>query len=234
MHQLQQVFANIPPAADRADQRTIAGDKRRLLTAAKSFGFAKVKAVDGKWKIQGMDSPLYHHQLPGAQWMIVRELSNGAPFGGILADSMGLGKTVETIACIIANPPPQSDIDRGVTATLVVAPAGVLDQWHAEIEKHTDNKHLKHIMIYKSSMAKSSLTILSSMDVVLCSYQEIMKQFPCSSGGGLNDIARMPPGAWLRQSGPETGILHQVDWYRIVLDEAHTIKNYNSKTSMPC
>jgi hypothetical protein len=234
LDQLNQIFANIPPATDGADRRTIAGDRKKLLAASKSFGYAKVKATDGKWKIAGMKSPLYHHQLLGAQWMIARELSEGRPHGGILADSMGLGKTVETIACIIANPPGPEDVKRGIGATLVVAPAGVLDQWHAEIEKHTEPDKLSRIMIYKSSSARSSVAALSAMDIVLCSYQEIMKQFPCSAGGELGDIARMAPVVWLRQSGLEPGLLHQVDWYRIVLDEAHLIKNYNSKTSIAC
>jgi len=42
---------------------------------------------------------LYHHQILGAAWMYARE-TNGdkGPLGGILADSMGLGKTLQTIA----------------------------------------------------------------------------------------------------------------------------------------
>jgi hypothetical protein len=60
-----------------------------LKEASRSFGYAKVKAQDGKWMIKGMNSTLYHHQLLGAQWMLKRELSSQPPHGGLLADSMG-------------------------------------------------------------------------------------------------------------------------------------------------
>lgn len=59
------------------------------MAASRGFGHAKCKAVDGKWLIKGMKSPLYHHQLLGAQWMLQRELSSQPPHGGLLADGMG-------------------------------------------------------------------------------------------------------------------------------------------------
>lgn len=42
-----------------------------------------------------MSSELYHHQLIGARWMVERELSQQAPYGGILADSMGEYSSVD-------------------------------------------------------------------------------------------------------------------------------------------
>ena len=103
--QFQLLFANIPEPEDALTRGAVRSDKAKLRDASKSFGYAKCKAKDGKWLIKGMKSTLYHHQLLGAQWMVQRELSSQPPHGGLLADSMGLGKTVQTLACMVGNPP---------------------------------------------------------------------------------------------------------------------------------
>lgn len=103
--QFAALFANIPDISSEIASSNPIDDKKKLREASKSFGYAKCKAQDGKWLITGMKSLLYHHQLLGAQWMVQRELSSQAPHGGLLADSMGLGKTVQTLACMIGNPP---------------------------------------------------------------------------------------------------------------------------------
>jgi hypothetical protein len=88
--QFQMLFANIPVGdGSKANAKSIKNDKKALKEASRSFGYAKVRAQDGKWVIKGMTSTLYHHQLLGAQWMVQRELSSQPPHGGLLADSMG-------------------------------------------------------------------------------------------------------------------------------------------------
>lgn len=103
--QFQQLFANIPETSDSAGKKAANDDRKKLREASRSFGYAQCKAQDGKWLIKGMKSTLYHHQLLGAQWMVQRELSSQPPNGGLLADSMGLGKTVQMLACMVGNPP---------------------------------------------------------------------------------------------------------------------------------
>jgi SNF2 family DNA or RNA helicase len=51
---------------------------------------------------------------------------------------MGLGKTVETLACIAGNPPSEDDLMNGLQKTLVVAPANAVNQWVDEIFKHCE------------------------------------------------------------------------------------------------
>jgi hypothetical protein len=88
--QFQQLFANIPTGdGSEANLKSVKNDKKALKDASRSFGYARVKAQDGKWMIKGMTNTLYHHQLLGAQWMVQRELSSQPPHGGLLADSMG-------------------------------------------------------------------------------------------------------------------------------------------------
>jgi hypothetical protein len=88
--QFQMLFANIPTGdGSKANAKDVNNDKKALKEASRSFGYAQVKALDGKWLIKGMKSTLYHYQLLGAQWMVQRELSSQPPHGGLLADSMG-------------------------------------------------------------------------------------------------------------------------------------------------
>jgi len=64
--------------------------------------------------------------------------------GGILGCEMGLGKTLDVIALILANPrkvlPPDSSTHLMTKATMVVTPSHLTKQWKEEIEKHTNPK----------------------------------------------------------------------------------------------
>ncbi|KAK0112612.1 hypothetical protein ONS95_014355 [Cadophora gregata] len=231
--QFQLLFANIPEPEDALTRGAVRSDKAKLRDASKSFGYAKCKAVDGKWLIKGMNSTLYHHQLLGAQWMVERELSSQPPHGGLLADSMGLGKTVQTLACMVGNPPGLEDIKRKVKATLIVAPATIVKQWTEEIEAHVNDKVFPKILHYKSS-STVSLSILEDIDIVVTSYNVVMKQFPWPDKEGRMEIARHGYPAWAKGALEKMGLLHQVNWYRVVLDEAQAIKNNSARTSLAC
>ncbi|TVY33570.1 putative ATP-dependent helicase, partial [Lachnellula subtilissima] len=228
--QFQKLFANIPSGGNKF---TIKDDKKKLQEASKSFGYAKVRAVNGKWLIKGMTSPLYHHQLLGAQWMISRELSAEPPHGGLLADSMGLGKTVQTLACMVGNPPGLLDLKRNTKATLIVVPAAVLDQWMDEIEFHTEPGLFKKVMKYKTS-SRISVAILQDMDIVVTTYNEVMRQFPFPDKKERLIIEEIGWRKWWIEAIQHVGDLHKVSWYRIVLDEAHAIKNNATRTSLAC
>ena len=66
------------------------------------------------------------HQRDALRWMEAREGDRAAP-GGILALDMGLGKTLLTIAAVVANP----------VKTLIIVPASIVAQWVSEFEKFT-------------------------------------------------------------------------------------------------
>ncbi|KAF4609822.1 hypothetical protein G7Y89_g15801 [Cudoniella acicularis] len=203
--QFRRLFANIPSGGSA---RTIAGDKKKLREASRSFGYAKVRAVNGKWLVKGMKSTLYHHQLLGAQWMVSRELNAEPPHGGLLADSMGLGKTVQTLACMVGNPPSAEDIERKVKATLIVVPAAVIDQWYDEIKFHAEERMFRKVLKYRSS-AGLDVSILEDVDIVITTYNEVMKQFPFPDKKGREMIQQAGYKRWWRMAIQHLGDLHK-------------------------
>lgn len=127
-------------------------DLRQLHNAVLSFGDGKCKLVDGKWKLKGFGTSLYHHQVIGVSWMLSRELHPTAPKGGILADDMGLGKTVQILACISQNPPEKKS---KASKTLIIAPKRLLSQWSSEIIRHSSRK-MGPVFTYAAKEAKTN------------------------------------------------------------------------------
>ena len=72
-----------------------------------------------------LKSPLRDYQLKGLQWLSWCEQNN---VGGILADQMGLGKTVQVLSRISLDHP---------GPTLVICPTSLLDNWVSEVAKFT-------------------------------------------------------------------------------------------------
>ncbi|KFZ20291.1 hypothetical protein V501_00200 [Pseudogymnoascus sp. VKM F-4519 (FW-2642)] len=229
--QLRELLSSIPRDYDANRAKN---ERNTLNEASKSFGHGRVKAKNGKWLLVGMKTPLYHHQLLAADWMVRRELSLDRPHGGLLADAMGLGKTVSTLATMVGNPPAEEDIAEMRKATLIVVPASLLSQWEAEIKAHVDEKIFQKVMPYKSS-SRISTNILSDCDIVLTSFTEVANSWPFpSSVEDKADARLLGEDEWANNRDSLKGDLQRVKWYRIVLDEAQAIKNYRSRTSIAC
>ena len=96
---------------------------------------------------------------------------------GILAESTGLGKTVEIIACILANPRTRQPAsiegrqachaDEAISiyrfkttiesrAMLIVTPASILSQWEREISRHTTNLE---VVVYSGILKTCAATL---------------------------------------------------------------------------
>jgi hypothetical protein len=70
-------------------------DVHALKSATMDFnGRGSVKPDKGLWKVKGMETSLKPYQLLGAAWMRRKENGVQEPRGGLLADQMGLGKTL--------------------------------------------------------------------------------------------------------------------------------------------
>ncbi|OBT72359.1 hypothetical protein VF21_07500 [Pseudogymnoascus sp. 05NY08] len=230
-NQLRELISSIPLDYDTYKAKN---ERNELYEASKAFGHGRVKAKNGKWLLVGMKTPLYHHQLLAADWMVKRELSINRPHGGLLADAMGLGKTVSTLATMVGNPPAKQDIAEMRKATLIVVPASLLSQWEAEIKVHVDEKVFQKVMPYKAS-SRISTNILSDCDIVLTSFTEVMNSWPFpNTPEDKADAKKLGEDDWADSHDSEKGDLQRVKWYRVVLDEAQAIKNHKSQTSIAC
>jgi SWI/SNF-related matrix-associated actin-dependent regulator of chromatin subfamily A3 len=157
----------------------------------------------------------YRHSVTAAE----RRDCPSEPVGGILADDMGLGKTLSAVALIstskdrarsFANEESIEKVSHGTLmptkTTLVVVPSLlILDEWKKEIEKHTLPGALR-IAKYHGHERVSTAGELLSYDIVLTTYGTVTTEHRRSYRGGRE-------------------VLYFLRWFRVVLDEAHTIRS---------
>ncbi|CDK24274.1 unnamed protein product [Kuraishia capsulata CBS 1993] len=158
---------------------------------------------------EGLAVRLLPFQQEGLNWLVKQE--NSVYGGGILADEMGMGKTIQTIALFMDDPTKKPN--------LVVAPTVALMQWKSEIETHTNNK-LKVGVFHGANRAKSSED-LSEFDVVLTTYSVLESSFRRERYGFTRKNKKVK----------EKSALHGVHFYRVILDEAHNVKDRQSGTA---
>ena len=91
--------------------------------------------ADGKWWFKHMKSKLWHHQVLGLSFMFCRETKNDLTQGGMNASEMGFGKTVMTIALMLAN---SAKVPGQCKATLIVVPPTLVNQWSGEFVTHIE------------------------------------------------------------------------------------------------
>ena len=147
---------------------------------------------------EGLRGVLRPYQEVGVQWLyLLAKLGLGA----CMADDMGLGKTIQVLSLLLVlkrqnNLSPQP--------SLLVAPASLLANWAAEIERFAPG--LKALIAHPSALPAAELKALDTarlrgIDLVITSYGSLL---------------RMP---WIAEA----------PWRLAVLDEAQAIKNPDAK-----
>ncbi|PHH54132.1 putative SWI/SNF-related actin-dependent regulator chromatin subfamily A member 3-like 1 [Ceratocystis fimbriata CBS 114723] len=159
--------------------------------------------------------------------------------GGILADMMGLGKTLSILSLISGSLPesqawhilspvqPQQPVSkanniktwapqaaalglttlvRNTRATLLVCPLSTITNWEEQIKTHIKPNGLTYYIYHGSNRIKE-IEKLADYDLVLTTYGSISSELSARSKG-------------------KQGIypLEELGWFRIVLDEAHMIR----------
>ncbi|POS74440.1 mutagen sensitive-41 [Diaporthe helianthi] len=173
--------------------------------------------------------------------------------GGILADEMGLGKTIQMLSLIHSHrseaavearngdengadslndrlrlPPSPNGFVSAPCTTLVVAPMSLLAQWQSEAENASKEGTLKTMVYYGGDKVANLRRLCSETnastapDVVITSYGTVLSEFTqvASKDGGVHVAGHQG--------------LFSLNFFRVILDEAHNIKNRQSKTAKAC
>ncbi|XP_053668446.1 transcription termination factor 2 [Anopheles marshallii] len=183
---------------------------------------------------------LMNHQRHALAWMLWRETQK--PRGGILADDMGLGKTLSMISLVLksAELDPDGELleresesegeeeenqnpnggwkskgrkDYYAGGTLIVCPASLIRQWESEITNRVKRNSLS-VCVHHGTQRESKPRQLAKYDIVITTYNIVSRESKVAARGCAG--------------------VYGVNWERIILDEAHVIRNHKSNMSESC
>lgn len=149
---------------------------------------------------------------------------------------------------------------RPAAGTLVVCPTSVLRQWADELQTKVSSKANLSYLVYHGSNRTKDPNELAKYDVVLTTYAIVSMEVPkqplvdrvdddkgkqdaFSFSGRLLDCKKRkrPPTSNMKNrkgdgSLPESAVrpLGRVGWFRVVLDEAQSIKNCRTQVARAC
>ncbi|KAL7931223.1 SNF2 family N-terminal domain-containing protein [Trichoderma chlorosporum] len=151
--------------------------------------------------------------------------------GGILAEEMGLGKTLEMLSLILLHrrqPEHILDVLPGQEnlaisgATLIVTPKSLQPQWISELSRHAPGLRVKHYTgcrgVDKEDEARL-VTELAGYDVVVTTYPVLSAELHFAINPP--ERSRRFERAYRRVLSP----LVQILWWRVCLDEAQMIES---------
>lgn len=164
----------------------------------------------------GLNTDLMPHQQHALAWLLWREQQK--PPGGVLADEMGLGKTLTMISLVLKTLPEfqikqieesshRFKLLKYFGGTLVVCPASLVAQWAQEIRKHCKKQQLTY-EIYHGPNRESNVKRLVRNNIIITTYKLLSCE---ASNRGISNL------------------LFKVHWERVVLDEAHVVRNHKSQ-----
>ncbi|UZP43118.1 hypothetical protein NXS19_010934 [Fusarium pseudograminearum] len=139
-------------------------------------------------------------------------------YGGIVADPMGLGKTLTMIALVATDLDSEISNDNGgdefhskVPTTLIVVPPSLIGTWEEQLLEHVVEGGLTCHQYHRKDR-QISVNKLKDTHIVLTTYHTVSAE-------------------WNSLNKGNSSVLFSVCWHRIILDEAHLIRNSNSRMS---
>ncbi|KAG2645040.1 hypothetical protein PVAP13_2KG394400 [Panicum virgatum] len=144
---------------------------------------------------------------------------------------------------------------RPAAGTLVVCPASILKQWANELTDKVSESAKLSVLVYHGGLRTKDPSELAKYDVVVTTYtivaNEVPKQIADDDSDQKNSEEpsagnkRKPPSSAKSKSKKkkkrldsdfdlDSGPIARVRWFRVVLDEAQTIKNYRTVVARAC
>lgn len=208
-------------------------DKNRI-----ARGFSKASAQDGEMICL---SHLYHAITTDTSAFTTLETSVQ---GGILAEEMGLGKTLEIIGLILLHKR-KMECDGPVVqfagenlvrsgATLIVCPESLRQQWMTELQQHAPHLLVSYYPGRGSMNGRGDdtpdeeelVTHLAHQDVVVTTYAVLSAEIHYATKPP--ERSRRRERAYPRPKSP----LVEISWWRVCLDEAQMIESGVSSAAL--
>ncbi|CAF2055009.1 helicase-like transcription factor CHR28 [Brassica napus] len=151
---------------------------------------------------------------------------------------------------------------RPAAGTLIVCPASVVRQWARELDDKVTEEAKLSVLIYHGGNRTKDPTELAKYDVVMTTYAIVSNEVPKKAlkdddendekyaddhglaSGFMSKKRKNVLGAPKKSkkrgkknaddSDPDCGALAKVGWFRVVLDEAQTIKNHRTQVARAC
>ncbi|KAH8598130.1 E3 ubiquitin-protein ligase [Bisporella sp. PMI_857] len=151
--------------------------------------------------------------------------------GGILAEEMGLGKTLEIICLMTLHKrsteastvfdPWTGQTVRPTAATLIISPPSILQQWISEIKRHAPQLKVMHyegVRAHKDMNENELIDCLANSNVVISTYAVLAAEIHYTMLNPEKSLRRV--SKYPRPRSP----LVQLSWWRVCIDEAQMIE----------
>ncbi|RLN35333.1 putative ATP-dependent helicase C17A2.12-like isoform X1 [Panicum miliaceum] len=143
---------------------------------------------------------------------------------------------------------------RPAAGTLVVCPASVLKQWASELTDKVSESAKLSVLVYHGGLRTKDPSELAKYDVVVTTYTIVANEVPKQIADDDDQKNSAEPSAGHKRKRPssakskskkkkkrldsdfdlDSGPIARVRWFRVVLDEAQTIKNYRTVVARAC
>jgi hypothetical protein len=124
---------------------------------------------------------------------------------------------------------------RAPTPTLIVCPLSVLSVWEGQVDAHVA-RGLCRVHVYHGPARTKLAAELTAADIVLVTYDTLANE--CSSessaGAGASGGAGAGAGAGVSKKRARPALLEGIRWHRVILDEAHVIRNTKTSRYRAC